>query len=119
MHELKTMANEVHNCSLRGLVFDLQGNPGGPLSSALDVASLFLPAGTPLLRVTAHNKTQIFKCVNCFPDVLTPLLLLVDSRTASASEIFATALLDHHRAVAAGTRTVGKNVAQVKLLLNY
>ena len=94
---------------------DLQGNPGGPLSAALDLAAMFLPHGSVLLQISAHNKTMTYKSLNKNADKVTPILILMDGRTASASEIFAAALVDHQRAITAGSRTVGKNVAQVHI----
>ena len=65
------------------------------------------------LRESRMNRKETYYSTCKHADVTTPLLLLVDSQTASASEIFASALLDNSRAVSVGSITVGKNVAQV------
>lgn len=68
---------------------------------------------TRTIRLSRMNRREIYYSTCNHADVTTPLLLLVDSQTASASEIFASALIDNSRAVSVGSRTVGKNVAQV------
>lgn len=66
------------------------------------------------LRQSRMNRKETYYSTCKHADVTTPLLLLVDSQTASASEIFASALLDNSRAISVGSITVGKNVAQVR-----
>ena len=68
---------------------------------------------TRTIRLSRMNRREIYYSTCNHADITTPLLLLVDSQTASASEIFASALIDNSRAVSVGSRTVGKNVAQV------
>ena len=115
---MKHESRHRHHSHIQGIIFDLQNNPGGPLSAALDLASTFLPKNKPLLQITSHNNTQIFKSNNRFADSRTPILLLVNEQTASASEIFASALQDHNRGVVAGAcNTLGKNIAQVYIQL--
>ena len=75
-----------------------------------------LKFSSPLKIFKRNKKDRCEKYYSTFdnPDVNTPLLLLVDSQTASASEIFVAALMDNNRATCMGSRTVGKNVAQVR-----
>ena len=75
-----------------------------------------LKFSSPLRIFKRHKKDRCEKYYSTFenPDISTPLLLLVDSHTASASEIFVAALMDNNRATCMGSRTVGKNVAQVR-----
>jgi C-terminal processing protease CtpA/Prc len=68
------------------------------------------------LRQSRMNRKETYYSTCKHADITTPLLLLVDSQTASASEIFASALLDNSRAVSVGSITVGKNVAQVRFI---
>ena len=93
---------------------DLRGNQGGPVAPALDIAALFLPKGTVLTQLCANQRAEKHYSTNQHADQNTPLLLLTDARTASSSEILVEALCGNNRAVSLGTRTVGKNVAQVK-----
>ena len=103
---------------LSALVLDLQGNPGGTLSSALDVAAMFLPYDARLLRILTRRKTHVYRGRHPNPDLVIPLLVLTDGNTASASEILAAALRDGNRAQLAGTRTLGKNIAQAIVSLS-
>ncbi len=104
---------------LRGLVLDLRNNPGGILDAAVDVSDLFLPRGvigsadgrTPEARFTREAGSG---------DVLdgAPMVVLVNQGSASASEIVAGALQDHHRALIVGTATFGKGLVQTVMPLS-
>ena len=109
-----------HNTSLRALVIDVQGNPGGPLQSGLELASMFLPKYSSLLKMTTHNKTETYRSLNnhYIPERKLSLLVLTDQNTASASEVFTTALMDNHRTIVAGAKTLGKNLAQALVRLS-
>jgi len=103
---------------LNGLVLDLRNNPGGVLSSAVEVADQFLSSGLVVytkgrladddMRFTAHADTTA-------PEV--PLVVLINGGSASAAEIVAGALQDQHRAVLMGTRSFGKGSVQQVLPL--
>lgn len=106
---------------LRALVLDLRGNPGGLLEQAVDLSGLFLPAGT-LVTATqgrAGGTDRPYRTAEppVFPDL--PLAVLVDGRSASASEIVAGALQDHDRAVVVGETTFGKGLVQVVRPMPY
>lgn len=109
---------ESERKDLAALIIDLRGNPGGPLSAALDVAALFLPRGTVLTQIVIRGVKEKHTCTNPLPDKKTSLLLLTDSSTASASEIFVASLRDNKRAESFGRRTVGKNLAQAVIMLS-
>ncbi len=102
----------------RGLVLDLRNNPGGVLESAVDVADQLLESG---IIVTADGRTASARfSMSATPgDVLpgVPVVVLVNGGTASAAEILAGALQDHHRAVLLGTRTFGKGSVQTVMPL--
>lgn len=99
------------------LVIDLRGNGGGSLQAALDSVSYFLPNNSLLLHYYGPNKTQEchYSRNNLFYSG--PLLVWIDSKTASASEIFAAILLEHGRANLLGQRTQGKSLAQAMVSL--
>ncbi|MEO8444315.1 MAG: S41 family peptidase [Gammaproteobacteria bacterium] len=104
---------------LRGLVLDLRDNPGGVLDAAVDVADSFLERG---VIVTASGRTRdaTFSHEAVPGDLLegAPLVVLVNGASASASEIVAGALQDHHRALLLGTRTFGKGSVQTVMPLS-
>jgi carboxyl-terminal processing protease len=98
----------------KALILDLRNNPGGLLSSAVEVASAFI-AGNKLIVYTQGRKLekpQEFRSNPRAPYAETPLVVLVNEGSASGSEIVAGALQDHHRAVILGMRSYGKASVQ-------
>ena len=102
----------------RGLILDLRNNPGGVLESAVEVADQMLEDG---VIVTADGRTPAARfSMSATPgEVLSgvPVVVLVNGATASAAEILAGALQDHHRAVLLGQRTYGKGLVQTVMPL--
>ena len=102
----------------RGVVLDLRNNPGGVLESAVEVADQLLETG---VIVTADGRTPAARFTmeatpgEVLPGV--PVVVLVNGSTASAAEILAGALQDHHRAVLLGRRTFGKGSVQTVMPL--
>lgn len=101
----------------RGLVLDLRGNTGGSMKEAARVADLFLERGL-LLRTegpdggsVANLQAEMWASAQG-TEPRVPVVVLVDERTASGSEIIAGALLEHERAALVGTRTFGKGTVQ-------
>ncbi len=110
---------EAQGGMLDGLLLDLRNNPGGVLDAAVDVADLFLDEG---LIVTADGRapeSQFARSAHT-GDILDGglLVVLVNSGSASASEIVAGALQDHDRAIVVGTSTFGKGLVQTVLPLS-
>jgi carboxyl-terminal processing protease len=103
---------------LRGLVIDLRDNPGGVLQGAVELADGFLDEGL-IVTTRGRNSTMQMEFAARPGQWLpgTPLMILVDGGTASASEVFAGALQDHRRAVIVGERTFGKGSVQSVLPL--
>lgn len=105
--------------SLSGLVLDLRNNPGGVLDAAAEVSDAFLEEG---LIVSAEGRQQDARFrLDAQPgDVLggAPIAVLVNGGSASAAEIVAGALQDHHRAVIVGTPTFGKGSVQTVMPLS-
>jgi carboxyl-terminal processing protease len=96
----------------RDLVLDLRGNPGGLLSQAVTIASLFLHHGSTVVSLAgAHRPRQIVYAHGAV-SVSTPLAVLVDAGSASASEVVAGALKDQGRATIVGLPTYGKSLVQ-------
>ena len=102
------------------LVLDLRNNPGGLLDQAVKVASQFLPRGQVILsqRGRVEGVDRTYKSENSQPDT-TPLVVLVNRNSASASEIVAGALQDHDRALVIGETTFGKGLVQSIIPLEY
>ncbi|HEV7607664.1 MAG TPA: S41 family peptidase [Steroidobacteraceae bacterium] len=102
----------------RGVVLDLRNNPGGVLESAVEVADQLLESG---VIVTADGRTPAARFTmeatpgEVLPGV--PMVVLVNGSTASAAEILAGALQDHHRALLLGRRTFGKGSVQTVMPL--
>lgn len=103
---------------MKALVIDLRGNPGGVLRQAVTIADGFLDSGN-IVSTRGRNATMQLE-FNAEPGQWlpgVPLMILVDHRTASASEVLAGALQDHDRALVAGERTFGKGSVQSVLPL--
>jgi carboxyl-terminal processing protease len=99
---------------MKTLVLDLRTNPGGLLAQGVRVSDVFLDPGQKIVsmrgRLAEANRDYADSAKQRWPTL--PLLVLVDGRSASASEIVAGALQDHDRAVIIGTPTYGKGSAQ-------
>ncbi|RMF79323.1 MAG: S41 family peptidase [Chloroflexi bacterium] len=95
-----------------GLIIDFRGNPGGFLTSAIDVASAFIPEGTILVEDFGDGTEQIYNATGDFQDIQVPIVVLVDESSASASELVAGALQDTGRATIIGETTLGKGTVQ-------
>jgi carboxyl-terminal processing protease len=100
-----------------GIVLDLRDNPGGLVTQAVTVSSLFIDHGVVVSLQGAHQPHKVLSAVPGSATRL-PLVVLVDRYTASAAEIVAAALHDHHRATIVGERTYGKALVQAFDRLN-
>ncbi len=119
--ELRSKLSKVlaKNRPLRGAVLDLRSNPGGLLTSAVEISDDFLDSG--MIVTTKGRLKQSDLSFSATPgDLLdgAPIVVLVDNGTASAAEIVAGALKDNHRALIMGRRTFGKGSVQTVLPLD-
>ncbi len=109
---LKKLKEE--NPNLKGVIFDLRGNGGGLLTEAVNVSNVFIPKGE--MVVTTKGKVadwdRSFKTLNRPVDEETPLILLIDKGSASASEIVSGVIQDLDRGVLIGQRSYGKGLVQ-------
>lgn len=96
------------------LVLDLRGNGGGIMEEAVNIVSLFVPNGTEVVSAKGRTPESNFTYTTSTEpiDTLMPLMVLVNSGSASSSEIVAGALQDLDRATIMGTRTYGKGLVQ-------
>lgn len=103
---------------IRALVLDLRDNPGGYLTQAVEVTSLFVKSGTivGIQTLEQHNTTKTASG-NTATDV--PTVLLVNENTAAAAEVIAAAMKDNARATIVGHTTLGKGSVQVVRPLSY
>jgi len=103
------------------IILDLRGNPGGLLSQAVAVVNLFIPKGQLVVdtrsRVEKYNKE--YKTRGAAFDTEIPLIVIVNNRSASASEIVSGTLQDLDRAVIIGDRSFGKGLVQRPINLAY
>jgi carboxyl-terminal processing protease len=111
--EIHDAIEKLGGRSLKGLVIDLRNNPGGLMTAALQTASFFLKSGQVILSAKGRNVPETFERV---PDgnnpYSFPLSVLVNAKTASASEIVSGSLQDHDRATIVGEPTFGKGLVQ-------
>ncbi|MBR1569537.1 MAG: S41 family peptidase [Bacteroidales bacterium] len=106
--------NKLKANSMERLVLDLRGNGGGLLSEAVNIVGLFVPKGSLVVtsKGRAAGSESTYKTTTEPIDTEIPLVILVDSASASASEIVSGALQDYDRATIIGTRTYGKGLVQ-------
>lgn len=95
-----------------GAIIDLRNNPGGLLSQAVDVASVFIDDGIVCRTDGLHEEEHEYRVTGVATHPNLPLVVLVNGGSASAAEIVAGALVDHDRAVLVGERTYGKASVQ-------
>jgi carboxyl-terminal processing protease len=118
--ELLDKLQWLHSQGMSSLVLDLRNNPGGFLDQAIKVAQAFLPSGKLILTQKARDSRndRVYPSQNSNPD-MTPLVILVNENTASASEIVAGAMQDHDRALIVGQTSFGKGLVQSIIPLEY
>ena len=115
--DLKAALETLVDEGLTGLVIDLRGNPGGLLTSAAEVAELFLPRGELIVftrgrDASTEDRRFTSNGLTHYTAKDFPMVILVNGGSASASEIVAGALQDHKRAMLVGEKTFGKGSVQ-------
>lgn len=119
--EVKDALEKLKADGATQIVLDLRGNPGGLLNEAIDICNLFVPKNEVIVttksRIEKHNNT--YKTTKEPIDTQIPLAILVNGRSASASEIVSGALQDLDRAVVLGSRSFGKGLVQRSVDLTY
>ncbi len=106
---------------MKRLVIDLRGNGGGLMNEAVNIVSLFVPQGTLVVSAKGKHPAADFeyRTETAPVDTLMPLMVMVNSSSASSSEIVAGALQDMDRATIAGVRTYGKGLVQTIRPVGY
>lgn len=110
--ELKKSLDQLKQQELRGLVLDLRFNPGGLLTAAIEVADMFLTEGEIVSTSGRNSPKRTWSAHRMDTYEGFPMVVLVNHNSASASEIVAASLQDHHRALIVGERTWGKGSVQ-------
>lgn len=120
--ELKRMKREAKEGEeIKGVIIDLRHNGGGLLREAVSICNLFMPKGEEVVftRGKLKEKDQSFKTMSVPEDLDIPITVLVDKKSASASEIVSGVLQDKDRAVIIGQRSYGKGLVQNVFELGY
>ena len=118
--EFVTAMKDLKKAGMKRLVLDLRGNGGGLVNQAFWVANTFLSEGQAIFtqKGRAQGRPQTYSSDNQNPDG-TPLIVMINGTTASASEILAGALQDHDRALIVGENSFGKGLVQNPFPLEY
>lgn len=103
------------------LVLDLRDNPGGLVNEAVEIVNLFIPKGKDVVRTQGKlkNVNYNYRTTKTPVDKDIPIVVLINERSASASEIVAGALQDYDRAVLVGRKSFGKGLVQTTVPLSY
>ena len=119
--EMKKAFSDLKEQGMKKLIIDVRGNPGGLLNEAVSIVNFFIPKD----KIVVNTKSKVQKWSETFKttqepsDLEIPIVILVNNRSASASEILAGSLQDYDRAVIIGERSFGKGLVQRYLPLSY
>ena len=109
--QFKEAYETLRNKNIKGLIVDLRNNPGGYVKDTIDMLNLLLPKGDVLKLVDKKGNEKVYK-TDSKNEINISLTVLVNQNSASASEIFASAVKDSGKGVVIGTQTFGKGVVQ-------
>lgn len=112
--EMRRAIVDLKGRGAKSFIIDLRGNGGGSLQESVNIVNLFVPKGKTIVTTKGKIKqaNDEYKTTREPMDTESPLIILVDGSTASASEILAGSLQDFDRAVIVGSRTYGKGLVQ-------
>jgi carboxyl-terminal processing protease len=112
--EVQRALTDLRAQGMKRLVWDIRGNPGGPLDQAIKVSNKFLPRGKMIVytRGRIPNSDQDYRATDDSDFLDVPMVVIANRSSASASEIFTGALQDHDRAYIVGETTFGKALVQ-------
>jgi carboxyl-terminal processing protease len=119
--ETKQALEELKRQGAEKIILDLRGNPGGLLNEAVNICNLFVAKNEVIVTTKSKNETHnnTYKTTMEPVDMEIPLVVIINDRSASASEIVAGALQDLDRAVVVGSRSFGKGLVQKPIDLTY
>lgn len=110
--DVKQEVEKLKSAGMKGLILDLRNNGGGSLADAVEMAGLFIEQGPVVQVKTASGKAVVLDDRDTQVQYGGPLVIMVNSNSASASEILAAAMQDYKRAVIVGSPTFGKGTVQ-------
>ena len=110
--ELRSVLSELTAAEMKGLILDLRFNPGGLLSTGIDVCDLFVAEGKIVSTAGRNAPERVWNAKKDGTFAEVPMVVLVNHYSASASEIVAACLQDHNRAIVIGERSWGKGSVQ-------
>ncbi len=119
--EVKKAFLDLKDQGMKKLIIDVRGNPGGLLNEAVSIANFFIPKDKIVVTTKAKIEkwSDTFKTLKEPMDLEIPMAIIINKRSASASEILAGSLQDYDRAVIIGERSFGKGLVQRYLPLSY
>jgi carboxyl-terminal processing protease len=120
-NEVRNALVDLKSQGIERLVLDVRDNPGGLLNEAVEIVNIFIPKGREVVKTIGklENVNYTYKTTKTPIDKDIPLVVLINERSASASEIVAGALQDYDRAVLVGRKSFGKGLVQTTIPLNY
>ncbi len=110
--DLRELLERLSESEPQGLILDLRSNPGGSLSSAVDIADQFLSEGVILLERFGNGQDKLYESDDGGLAEELPLVVLINEGSASASEVLAGAISDHGRGILIGSTSFGKGTVQ-------
>ncbi|UZD22206.1 S41 family peptidase [Algoriphagus halophytocola] len=119
--EVRNALVDLKNQGIERLVLDLRDNPGGLVNEAAEIVNLFIPKGKEVVKTIGklENVNHTYKTTKTPVDKKIPMVVLLNERSASASEIVAGTLQDYDRAVLIGRKSFGKGLVQTTVPLTY
>jgi carboxyl-terminal processing protease len=119
--EVKNAFEKLKAEGAKKMILDLRGNPGGLLNEAVNISNLFINRDAEVVSTKGKNQewNKTYRALNPSLDIETPLVVLTNGRSASASEIVAGVIQDYDRGVLIGQKTFGKGLVQATRPLSY
>jgi carboxyl-terminal processing protease len=119
--EVKNAVSKLKTEGAKKIILDLRGNPGGLLMEAVNITNVFLPKGKEVVATKGKiaDNNQVYKTLNQPVDIDIPLVVLINSGSASASEIVAGTIQDYDRGIIIGQKSFGKGLVQITRPLTY
>lgn len=116
--KIKSIYDELDKKNLKGIIIDLRFNPGGLLDESINVSNLFLKKNSKIVSIRSRKDNQVFVCNSEDITNNLPIVVMINSMSASAAEIVASALQDNKRALLVGMQSFGKGSVQTTFPLS-